>query len=74
MQYKDPFVKQIVEHWKANFPKQAAALERENLLIPPAEQAADRASLAISQALRNGLSPNQAEEIGVEEWGSPPNA
>jgi len=67
-----PFAQLIVNHWKANFPKEASRLERDGQLIPAAERAAELASLANEQALAKGLSWSQAEELSVELWGTPP--
>lgn len=71
-QYRDPFVQQIVQHWEANFPKEAALLERAGKLVHYAERAADRAGRVNEQALTKGLNWSQAEELSAQEWGSPP--
>jgi hypothetical protein len=69
-----PFAQLIVSHWKANFPKEAQALEKAGQLLPAAERAAETASLAHEQALDKGLSWSQAEELSAGLWGTPPGS
>jgi hypothetical protein len=69
-----PFAQLIVSHWKANFPKEARALEKAGELVPTAERAAKSASIVHEQALERGLSWSQAEELSVELWGTPPSS
>jgi hypothetical protein len=74
MEPPNPFVQQIIAHWRNNFPKQAAELDRTGEMVPTAESAAERSGLANEQALSNGLSWHQAQELSTELWGTSPNA
>lgn len=68
-----PLVGKIIKHWRSNFPKEAAELERHNELLAAAEDAADRASIVLEQCAAKGMAPFEAQELAVEEWGTPPN-
>ena len=66
------FVNKIIRHWRDNFPRQAAELEKSGQLLPAAQHAADKAGLVEEQARAKGLGWTETEELSVQEWGSPP--
>lgn len=62
----------VMNHWKDNFPKEAARLEKQGSLEKWAEYAADRWAKVLSDGLARGASYSEAEEVAVQEWGQPP--
>ena len=68
-----PLAQMVVSHWRSNFPKEAAELQKAGEFEGMAESAAQRATLAEQQARQRGLSWSQAQELSAELWGTPPN-
>ncbi len=65
---KCPFYLAIEKHWREFRPKMVKELEAKGQLRQAIERAADRTADAESAAIRNGMSPWEAQEMFREQW------
>ena len=71
--HQQPFGAVIAEHWRQNFPKEAAELEQAGQLESAADRAAEKSANVMEQCLAKGMEYHQAHELGTQEWGTPPS-
>src|ERR1700676_2789844 len=58
--HQQPFGAVIAEHWRQNFPKEAAELEQAGQLESAADRAAEKSANVMEQCLAKGMEYHQA--------------